>query len=88
MLPIKGNPFGPGGYGALLRNFDAKFSSRNKVSGRTKNRVVWNCPSVGKSMLTCGFLFLVSLIGFWIEYREWRFLLITWYERNECVVVG
>lgn len=86
MLPIKGNPFGPGGYGALLRNFDAKFSSRNKVSGRTNNRVVWNCPSV--SMLTCVFLFLVSLIGFSIEYREWRFLLVTWYERNEFVVVG
>lgn len=64
ILPIKGNPFGPGGYGALLRNFDAKFSSRNKVSGRTNNRVVW------KSMLPCVFLFLVSLIDFWIDYRE------------------
>jgi ribonuclease HI len=40
MLPIKGKPFGPGGYGAFFRILDAKFSSRTKVSGKSNNRVV------------------------------------------------
>ena len=52
LLPIMGNPFGPGGYGGLRRILDTKPNSN--INGTTSMTAIWNGWSSRLAMV-CGF---------------------------------